>query len=138
MSPMAATAKMSLSGSITRSRMSIDRKYVSVLFSGLSFLTLSSFASAGCVVEREPAGESHLFMRHFTSGCSKLDREAQAVDAAEILGEGWFLLDVQAHKVSADPELVEGGQLLALFVDPGVGLVCHDRRDGDDDNRGRR
>jgi len=66
------------------------------------------------------------------------DEESSGIiDAAEILGEGWFLLDVQVHKVNtADPELVEGGQLLALFVDPGVGLVCRDRRD--DDNSGRR
>jgi hypothetical protein len=66
------------------------------------------------------------------------DEESSGIiDAAEILGEGWFLLDVQVHKVNtADPELVEGGQLLALFVDPGVGLVCHDS--SDDDNSGRR
>ena len=64
------------------------------------------------------------------------DEESSGIiDAAAILGDGWFLLDVQAHKASADPELVEGGQLLALYVDPGVGLVCHDdRRDGDDDD----
>jgi hypothetical protein len=61
------------------------------------------------------------------------------IDAAHILGEGWFLLDVQAHKASSDPELVEGGQLLALFVDPGVGFAsCRDERDDDDDNRHRR
>ena len=65
------------------------------------------------------------------------DEESSGIiDAAAILGDGWFLLDVQAHKASADPELVEGGQLLALYVDPGVGLVCHDdRRDGDDGDR---
>jgi len=51
------------------------------------------------------------------------DEESSGIiDAAEILGEGWFLLDVQAHKPSTDAELVEGGQLLALFVDPRVGL----------------
>jgi uncharacterized protein YjbI with pentapeptide repeats len=83
---MAAMAKMSLSGSITPSRMSGARTYVSVFFCALSFLTLSSLASADCVVEREPAGESHLFIRHFASGCSKLDREARAVGAGEILG----------------------------------------------------
>jgi hypothetical protein len=65
------------------------------------------------------------------------DEESSGIiDAAEILGDGWFLVDVQVHKVNiADPELVEGGQLLALFVDPGVGLMCHDgRRNGDDDD----
>jgi hypothetical protein len=44
------------------------------------------------------------------------DEEASGiVDAADILGPGWFLVDVQSHKASADPELVEGGQLLAFF-----------------------
>lgn len=64
------------------------------------------------------------------------DEEASGIiEAAEILGDGWFLLDVQAHEVSADPELVAGGQLLALYVDPAVGLVRHDDgrdRNGDD------
>jgi hypothetical protein len=30
------------------------------------------------------------------------------IDAGHILGPGWFLVDVQAHEVSSDPELVEG------------------------------
>jgi hypothetical protein len=33
------------------------------------------------------------------------------IDAAHILGPGWFFLDVQAHKPNTDTELVEGGQL---------------------------
>jgi hypothetical protein len=40
------------------------------------------------------------------------------IDAADILGDGWFLFDVQAHTAHSDPELVEPGQLLALFVPP--------------------
>ena len=43
------------------------------------------------------------------------------IDAADILGKGWFLLNVQAHKASADPELVEGGQLLAMYVPREIG-----------------
>jgi len=44
-----------------------------------------------------------------------IDEESSGIiDAEEILGEGWFLLDVQAH-YSIPGELVEGGQLLALF-----------------------
>jgi hypothetical protein len=42
------------------------------------------------------------------------------VDAEETLGKGWFFLDVQVHKANADPELVEMGQLLALYVDPKI------------------
>jgi hypothetical protein len=37
------------------------------------------------------------------------------VDASSILGEGWFLLDVQAH-YAITGELVQGGQLLAIHV----------------------
>jgi hypothetical protein len=33
----------------------------------------------------------------------------------DILGEGWYLLDVQAH-YGTDTELVEGGQFLALHL----------------------
>jgi hypothetical protein len=68
------------------------------------------------------------------------DEESSGIiDAAHVLGDGWFLLDVQAHKVnSADPELVEGGQLLALFIDPGVGFASCSGEHDDDDDRGRR
>ena len=38
--------------------------------------------------------------------------------SSDILGEGWFLLDVQAHYAILG-ELVEGGQLLALHYPPG-------------------
>jgi MYXO-CTERM domain-containing protein len=41
------------------------------------------------------------------------------IDAAGMLGQGWFLLDVQAH-YGIPGELVEGGQLLALYVDPSI------------------
>lgn len=69
------------------------------------------------------------------------DEESSGIiDAADILGEGWFLLDVQAHKVNPDPELVEGGQLLALFVHPEVGMQPNGERHGNrhDDNNERR
>jgi hypothetical protein len=48
-----------------------------------------------------------------------LDEESSGIiDASEILGEGWFLLDVQVPS-NIIPELVAGGQLLALHVPPG-------------------
>lgn len=48
------------------------------------------------------------------------DEESSGIiDASDILGEGWFLLDVQAPYNIGDPELVAGGQLLALHVPPG-------------------
>jgi len=43
------------------------------------------------------------------------------VDASHILGEGWWLFNVQAHyniSPSVDPELVQGGQLLAMKYIP--------------------
>jgi hypothetical protein len=63
------------------------------------------------------------------------DEESSGIiDASHILGRGWFLLDVQAHKVSTDPELVEGGQLLAMYVDPAIGHNGHARDDEDEDD----
>jgi hypothetical protein len=55
------------------------------------------------------------------------------IDARSVLGAGWFLFDVQAHKLSSDPERVEGGQLLAMFVDPEIGRGPGDGDDEDDD-----
>jgi hypothetical protein len=52
------------------------------------------------------------------------DEESSGIiDAQHIFGDGWFLFVVQNHKAipaAADPELVEGGQLLAMFVDPEI------------------
>lgn len=60
------------------------------------------------------------------------------IDVAHILGDGWFLLDVQSHKASSDPELVEGGQLLALWIDPDIGFngAKKNRHDDNHDRRG--
>jgi hypothetical protein len=47
------------------------------------------------------------------------DEESSGIiDVSDILGEGWFILDVQAHYNIGDPELVEGGQLLAMRIPP--------------------
>jgi hypothetical protein len=57
------------------------------------------------------------------------DEESSGIiDAEDILGKGWFLLDVQVHKANPDPELVEFGQLLAMYVDPRIGNG-RDRKD---------
>jgi hypothetical protein len=47
------------------------------------------------------------------------DEESSGVIWAPFLGEGMYLIDVQNHKASTDPELVEGGQLLVLQIPPG-------------------
>jgi hypothetical protein len=60
------------------------------------------------------------------------DEESSGIlDAEGTLGRGWFLLDVQAHNLSTDTELVEGGQLLAMYVDPRIGKS----KDPDDDDQ---
>ncbi len=47
------------------------------------------------------------------------DEESSGIiDVSSILGEGWYLLDQEAH-YATDTELVEGGQLLALHIPPG-------------------
>jgi hypothetical protein len=46
-----------------------------------------------------------------------IDEESSGIiDAREVLGRGWFLLDAQVHKAHPDPALVEHGQLLAIYV----------------------
>lgn len=69
-----------------------------------------------------------------------IDEESSGViDVAHILGEGWFLVDVQSHNLLADPELVEDGQLLALWIDTDIGFNDHARRKNrHDDNDDRR
>lgn len=63
------------------------------------------------------------------------DEESSGViDASRILGRGWYLLTVQAHRPSPDPELVEGGQLSALFIDPAIAQK-DEHGHGDDDDR---
>lgn len=49
------------------------------------------------------------------------DEESSGIISVDnILGEGWFILNVQAH-YATDAELVEGGQLIALHYPPGRG-----------------
>jgi hypothetical protein len=68
------------------------------------------------------------------------DEESSGIiDAAEILGKGWYLFDAQLHRTHPDPELVEYGQLLALYVpskehgdDDDHDKAKHDDDEGDD------
>jgi hypothetical protein len=51
------------------------------------------------------------------------DEESSGIiDVSEILGDGMFLLDDQAH-YNITGELVQGGQLLAMYVPPAAGKV---------------
>lgn len=62
--------------------------------------------------------------KFFASGSPQfqtLDEESSGViDASQILGPGWFLMDSQNHTASSDPEIVESGQLLALYIHPRI------------------
>jgi len=53
------------------------------------------------------------------SGFITQDEESSGVIPVRFLGADAYLIDVQNHKASADPELVEGGQLLLLHIPPG-------------------
>jgi hypothetical protein len=64
-------------------------------------------------------------------------RSSPSNRAQGIVGKGWFLLDVQSHKLSTDPKRVEGGQLLAMFVDPDIGHAGHNDDDEDYDENDR-
>lgn len=72
----------------------------------------------GTLTEIAASNPSH-FDATLPGGFITQDEESSGVvDAEDILGKGWFLLDMQVHKASTDPELVEGGQLMALYIDP--------------------
>jgi hypothetical protein len=46
------------------------------------------------------------------------DEESSGIiDAHGVVGPRWFLFDAQVHRANPDPELVQGGQLLAMHVD---------------------
>ncbi|MCB1120480.1 MAG: choice-of-anchor I family protein, partial [Verrucomicrobiae bacterium] len=69
-------------------------------------------------------GETYVVAEHnadfFTpEGANFLTTNEEAsgiIDMKDILGYGWYLISVQAHADNADPELVEDGQLAAIFV----------------------
>lgn len=45
------------------------------------------------------------------------DEESSGIiPMTDILGDGWFMFDVQAHYNAGDPELVEGGQLCLIYL----------------------
>jgi hypothetical protein len=60
----------------------------------------------------------------FVTGTTVSDKETTGIiDASDLLGDGWFLVNVQAHYTMTGAnaaELVEGGQVLAMYVPPGL------------------
>lgn len=60
--------------------------------------------------------------RFVNAGPGFLTRDEESsgiIDAKDLLGDGWYLLDTQAH-YSISGELVEGGQLMAMYIDPNL------------------
>jgi hypothetical protein len=46
------------------------------------------------------------------------DEESSGIiDGHDVVGPRWFVLDAQVHRNAGDPELLQGGQLLAMHVD---------------------
>jgi hypothetical protein len=78
--------------------------------------------------------------RFFTPGgpdfLTQDEESSGLIDARRLLGDGWFLLTVQVHRPNPDPELVEGGQLLALFVDRSIGRAGRGQDDDVDEDGG--
>lgn len=68
------------------------------------------------------AGANPKFFKPGSADFLTNDEETSGiVDASEMLGDGWFLTSFQNHKASTDAELGEGGQLLAIRIDPTIG-----------------
>ena len=66
----------------------------------------------GVVAEFDPA----LFRKGGPAFITEDEETSGVIDASEVLGKGWFLLDAQVHKASGNPATVELGQLMALHV----------------------
>lgn len=66
----------------------------------------------GVLAEFDPA----LFRTGGPGFLTQDEESSGIIDAAKVLGKGWFLFDAQVHKASPDPAKVELGQLMAIHV----------------------
>ncbi len=60
----------------------------------------------------------HDSARFIVGGANFITQDEESsgiIDASRFLGKGWFIANVQAHAANPDPELVEFGQLVAIF-----------------------
>jgi len=67
------------------------------------------------------AFDADLFLPGAPGFITQDEESSGVIQAFDLLGQGWYLLDAQAHNRLSDPELVEGGQLLAIYIDPALG-----------------
>ena len=78
------------------------------------------------IAKHDPARFGDVVNASVVAATAPFNRDEESsgiIDASSILGPGWFLFDVQAHYTSGtangitiDTELVEGGQLIAMYV----------------------
>jgi len=73
---------------------------------------------SGSLTEVAASNPKYFDATQTTTFITQDEESSGIIDAEDILGKGWFLLDMQVHKASTDAELIEGGQLLALYIDP--------------------
>jgi len=68
----------------------------------------------------------------FLSGSPNLTQDEETsgiIDASDIIGPGWFMLVMQAH-YSISGELVQGGQLMSVYIPQAVPGYCAANCDG--------
>lgn len=85
--------------------------------SGRIWLYDTASGGYGQIAQHDPARFGNYSAA--TSPFNQDEESSGIIDAKDILGNGWFLFDVQAH-YAISGELVEGGQLLAMYVDPSI------------------
>lgn len=68
------------------------------------------------------AASANLYLAGAPNFLTQDEESSGVVDARDILGPGWFIINNQSH-FSIPGELVEGGQLLAMF-DPAAVKLC--------------
>jgi hypothetical protein len=62
--------------------------------------------------------KAQYFLPHIKNkGFISSDEETSGIiPAFDTLGEGWYIFNAQSHRKHINPEIVESGQLLRMFV----------------------
>jgi hypothetical protein len=74
---------------------------------------------ASGMLEKVAEADSSRFKPPTPAPFTQQEESSGVIHVPDILGEGWYLLTMQAHYPQGDPELVQGGQLLAMHLPPG-------------------
>ncbi|MGD9691987.1 MAG: hypothetical protein AB7G17_04040 [Phycisphaerales bacterium] len=73
--------------------------------------------------------DSNRFLVGASTFMTQDEETSGIIDAHDILGDGWFLQNMQAH-YNISGELVQGGQLMAIFI-PAAASTCPGDANGD-------